>query len=114
MVFEPVRPNLRAAGQAALPVAEPALKGQTQTMRVENGPGRVLVGPKRLRDCYARIVSLKDGSGSIECYEPRSGAWIPAQDSITFSEIWSAPSAPPLVLGDAVTLFPLRSSRLLR
>jgi hypothetical protein len=63
-------------------------------MRVDNGPGRVLVGPKRLRSCYARIVSLKDGSGSIERYEPRSGAWIPAQD-ITFSEIWSAPSAPP-------------------
>ena len=76
MVVEPARPNL---------------------MRVENGPGRVLVGPKRLRSCYARIVSLKDGSGSIERYEPRSGAWVPAEESITFSEIWSAPSASGLV-----------------
>lgn len=112
MVFEPVRPNLRTAGQAVLPASVPTMKGQT--MRVENSPGRVLVGPKRLRGCYARIVSLKDGSGSIERYEPRSGAWIPAHDSITFSEIWSAPSAPPLPLGDAVMLVPLRSSRPLR
>ena len=63
-------------------------------MRVESGPGRVVMGPKRLRGCYARIVSLKDGSGCIERYDPRSGTWIPALETITFSEVWSAPSAP--------------------
>ena len=71
-------------------------RGETvkaQMMRVLSGPGRVVVGPKRLRTCYARIVSLKDGSGSIECYDPRSRTWMPAHESITFSEIWSAPSA---------------------
>ena len=82
-------------------------------MRVTNGPGRILLGPKQLHGCYARIVSLKDGSGSIERYEPRSGAWVPAHDSITFSEIWSAPSATS-VLGDGVMLIPLRPGRSLR
>lgn len=84
MAFEPVRPNSQAAMKA-------------QMMRVENGPGRVVVGPKRLRTCFARIVSLKDGSGCIECYDPRTGTWAPAPESITFSEIWSAPYAPGLV-----------------
>jgi len=66
-------------------------------MHVANGPGRVVIGPKRLRSCYARIVSLKDGSGRIETYNHRSGTWIPAHESITFSEVWSAPSAPALM-----------------
>jgi hypothetical protein len=64
-----------------------------QLMRVDNGPGRVVMGPKRVRDCYARIVSRKDGSGCIERYDPRSRSWMPADESITFSELWSAPSA---------------------
>jgi hypothetical protein len=71
---------------------------KAQIMRVLTGPGRVVMGPKRLRSCIARIVSLKDGSGAIECYDPRSGAWIPAHETITFSEIWSAPSAPALLM----------------
>jgi hypothetical protein len=62
-----------------------------------SGPGRVVMGPKRLRNCYARIVSLKDGSGCIECYDPQSGTWSPAPENITFGEIWSAPFAPALV-----------------
>ena len=66
---------------------------KAQMMRVLSGPGRVVVGPKRLRHCYARIVSLKDGSGGIEYYDPRSRTWMPAPESITFSEIWSAPAA---------------------
>jgi hypothetical protein len=110
MVFEPVRQNPHAAGQAAHPESAPATKAQM--MRVTNGPGRILLGPKQLHGCYARIVSLKDGSGSIERYEPRSRAWVPAYDSITFSEVWSAPSAP--VLSDGVTLIPMRPGRSLR
>lgn len=77
------------------------MKGQI--MRGVIGPGRVVMGPKKLPSCYARIVSLKDGSGCIERYDPRSQAWIPAHESITFSEVWSAPSAPPFVFaGDLV------------
>jgi hypothetical protein len=74
---------------------------KTQMMHVATGPGRVLIGPKKLRGCYARIVSLKDGSGRIETYNHRSGTWIPAQESITFSEVWSAPSAPALMAAHA-------------
>ena len=65
---------------------------KAQIMRVESGPGRVVMGPKKLRGCYARIVSLKDGSGCIERYDPGSRSWTPANESITFGEIWSAPS----------------------
>jgi hypothetical protein len=68
-----------------------------QMMHVATGPGRVVIGPRKLRGCYARIVSLKDGSGRIETYNHRSGTWIPAQESITFSEVWSAPTAPALM-----------------
>jgi hypothetical protein len=69
---------------------------KAQVMRVASGPGRVVMGPKSLRGCYARIVSLKDGSGCIERYNLESGTWRSAGESITFSEIWSAPPAPPL------------------
>ncbi|HEY7742321.1 MAG TPA: hypothetical protein VIA19_04670 [Burkholderiales bacterium] len=71
-----------------------------QLMRVMTGPGRVVIGPRKLRDCYARIVSLKDGSGQIETYNHRSGTWIPAHEGITFTELWSAPSAPALMTAD--------------
>lgn len=70
---------------------------KAQMMHVTIGPGRVVMGPKKLRSCYARIVSLKDGSGCIERYDPRSGTWSPAHESITFSEVWSAPPAPALM-----------------
>jgi hypothetical protein len=70
---------------------------KSQMMHVTTGPGRVLIGPKKLRGCYARIVSAKDGSGRIETYHHRSGTWIPAHESITFTEVWSAPSAPALM-----------------
>jgi len=70
---------------------------KVQMMRVETGAGRVVIGPKKLRSCYARIVSLHDGSGCIERYDPRSGTWSPAHESITFSEVWSAPNAPALM-----------------
>jgi hypothetical protein len=70
------------------------MKAQTRTVRVETVPGRVLVGPKELRSSYVRIVSRKDRSGCIECFDPALGAWVPAPESITFSEVWSAPMAP--------------------
>jgi hypothetical protein len=68
---------------------------KAQLMRVETAPGRVLVGPKKLRKGYVRIVSLKDGSGRIEAFDPETGAWLEASRSVTFNEVWSAPSAQP-------------------
>jgi hypothetical protein len=62
--------------------------------RTENIAGRVVVGPKKLRDGYARIVSQKDGSGRIEKLDVATGTWLDAHDGVTFSEVWSAPAAP--------------------
>lgn len=66
-------------------------------MLVEKHPGRVLVGPKKLQQGYARIVSGRDGSGRIESFDPVSRTWIPAPETITFSEVWSAPPATTLI-----------------
>ena len=65
-----------------------------QPMRVVNGPGRVMVGPKRLKSGFARIISARDGSGRIECFDSKSRTWCQAPESVTFSEVWSAPAAP--------------------
>lgn len=73
---------------------------KSQMMHVATGPGRVVIGPRKLRGCYARIVSMKDGSGRIEIYNHRSGTWIPAHESITFTDVWSAPPAPALMTAD--------------
>lgn len=62
-------------------------------MQVEKHAGRVLIGPKQLGQSYARIVANRDGSGRIESFDLVSKTWIPASDSITFSDVWSAPAA---------------------
>jgi hypothetical protein len=64
-----------------------------QKMHVEKGAGRVLVGPKKLKSGYARIVSNRDGSGRIESFNPASGTWCPAPESVSFTEVWCAPPA---------------------
>lgn len=69
------------------------MKSQSQMMHVDTVPGRVLIGPKKLGSCFARIVSQKDGSGRIEKFDTTSGRWLPAPESITFSDVWSAPAA---------------------
>lgn len=69
-------------------------------MHVENVVGRVLVGPKKLRSCFARIVSQKDGSGRIEKFDPASRTWFEAPESVTFSEVWSAPPVESLLWAD--------------
>ena len=66
-------------------------------MHAANLPGRVLVGPKKLRSCYARIVSQRDGSGRIERFDLESRTWSLAPESVTFSDVWSAPSVPSVV-----------------
>ena len=69
-------------------------------MRVDTLAGRVLVGPKKLRNGYVRIVSHKDGSGRIEKYDVTSGSWSPAPESVTFSEVWSAPAVSAMAWAD--------------
>jgi hypothetical protein len=70
---------------------------KTRVMRVLNVPGRVLLGPKKLLSGYARIVAQKDGSGRIESFDLASRTWLLAPESVTFSEIWSAPAVPILL-----------------
>jgi hypothetical protein len=64
-----------------------------QRMRVEKEAGRVLVGPKKLKSGYARIVSNRDGSGRIESFDLVSRTWRAAPESLTFTEVWGAPPA---------------------
>ena len=64
---------------------------KAQMMHVEITAGRVLVGPKKLRSCYARIVSQRDGTGRIEKFDIATRTWLQAPDSVTFSEVWGAP-----------------------
>ena len=71
-----------------------------QMMHVESLPGRVLVGPKKLRNSFVRIVSRKDGSGQIERYDHAAASWSPAPESVTFSEVWSAPSVSAMAWAD--------------
>ena len=69
-------------------------------MHVENAVGRVLIGPRKLRGCYARIVSQRDGSGRIEKFDFASRTWSEAPDSVTFSDVWSAPAVESLLWAD--------------
>ncbi len=55
--------------------------------------GRVVLGPRSVRDGYARIVARADGSGRIECYDEKTGAWVEALERCSFDDIWSAPAA---------------------
>jgi hypothetical protein len=54
--------------------------------------GRVVLGPRQLRNGLARIVAHADGSGRIEVYDMQSSEWRDAEGACTFSEIWSAPA----------------------
>jgi len=73
---------------------------KAQMMHVDTIPGRVLVGPKRLKGGFVRIVSQRNGSGLIERYDQVSGAWHPAPQAISFGEVWSAPDVPKIVGAD--------------
>ena len=64
-------------------------------------PGRVVLGPCKLRQGYYRIVSAKGGSGCIEQFDPRSRAWSPAPETVTFDDVWSAPLESPGALAMA-------------
>lgn len=55
--------------------------------------GRVVLGPRQVRDGYARIVARADGSGRIELYDAKTGSWAEALERCSFDDIWSAPAA---------------------
>lgn len=57
--------------------------------------GRVLLGPKKVREGYARIVAHKDGSGCIESFDLISKTWSAAPESLTFNDVWRAPVVAP-------------------
>ena len=52
--------------------------------------GRIVLGPRQVRNGYARIVSTADGSGRIEIFDAKAQAWSDASGECTFSELWSA------------------------
>lgn len=51
--------------------------------------GRIVLGPKQVRNGYARIVAAPNGAGRIELYDAGSGLWNDAHDNCTFDEVWS-------------------------
>ena len=59
--------------------------------------GRVLIGPRMVRGCYTRVVSQRGGAGCIESFDLASRTWSLAPDSVTFSDVWSAPPVSPTV-----------------
>jgi hypothetical protein len=64
--------------------------------KMERIAGRVVLGPKKVGNGYARIVSETDGCGRIESFDVDSRTWHPASEAVTFSEVWSAPAVAPL------------------
>jgi hypothetical protein len=64
---------------------------KTSKRKIANVAGRVVIGPKKVNGGYARIVAQKDGSGCIESFDLVSRTWSLAPQSVTFSEVWSAP-----------------------
>ena len=56
--------------------------------------GRVVLGPRRVGEQYARIVAMVDGSGLIQVYDDATGEWCAAGDTCAFGALWSASAAP--------------------
>ena len=54
--------------------------------------GRIVVGPRQVRNGYARIVAAANGAGRIELYDAVAGSWADANDTCTFDEVWSGPA----------------------
>jgi hypothetical protein len=52
--------------------------------------GRIVLGPRQVRNVYARIVSTADGSGRIEIFDSKVRVWCDASGGCTFGELWSA------------------------
>ena len=54
--------------------------------------GRIVVGPRQVRNGFARIVAAANGAGRIELYDASAGAWADANDTCTFDEVWNGPA----------------------
>jgi hypothetical protein len=54
--------------------------------------GRVVIGPRKVQNGYARIVACEDGSGRIELYDAAERRWYEASEKCSFSELWTAPA----------------------
>ena len=52
--------------------------------------GRVVLGPRPVRNGYARIVASADGSGRMELFDAAVGTWRDASGACTFDELWKA------------------------
>ena len=59
--------------------------------------GRTVLGPRKIASTYARIVARSDGSGRIEKFDGETNTWV-MTDAISFSDIWTAPEASPLIV----------------
>jgi hypothetical protein len=64
----------------------------TMVRKIDRTAGRVVLGPKKIRGGYARIVSEADGCGCIQVYDPVTESWFAADEQVTFGEVWSAPA----------------------
>jgi hypothetical protein len=65
---------------------------QKTMARPNKTAGRVVLGPRPVSSGFARIVARADGSGRIELWDSKVGAWREALESCTFDDIWSAPA----------------------
>ena len=63
---------------------------QTTMAHPNKSAGRVVLGPRQVRNGYARIVAIADGSGRIEMFDAKAGAWRDAVGACSFTELWSA------------------------
>lgn len=60
--------------------------------------GRVVLGPKKIKGGYARIISQSDGSGRIETFDVESRKWLVAEETVSFATVWAAPLVSALVV----------------
>jgi len=58
--------------------------------------GRIVLGPRKVKGRYARIVSQSDGSGRVETFDAGVQKWRLAPEDVSFSDIWAAPVVSPL------------------
>ena len=58
--------------------------------RPNKSVGRIVLGPRPVKNGYARIVATADGSGRIEVFDAAMGAWHDAVGACTFDELWRA------------------------
>jgi hypothetical protein len=58
--------------------------------RPDKSVGRIVLGPRPVKNGYARIVATADGCGRIEVFDAAGGVWQDALGTCTFDELWRA------------------------